>query len=90
MWLELGSPNLGGSVVTAGGVLFIGATTDKFIRGFDVESGEQIFERRLPFTANSGPISYRLRPKSKQYLVVPAGGHGWSESGDAIIAYALP
>jgi quinoprotein glucose dehydrogenase len=90
MWLDLGSPNLGGSVVTAGGVIFIGATTDKFVRGFDVETGEEIFSRRLPYTANSGLITYRLRPDSRQYLVVPAGGHGWSESGDAVIAYALP
>jgi quinoprotein glucose dehydrogenase len=86
----MGSPNLGGSIVTAGGVVFIGATTDKFIRGFDVETGEEIWRARLPYTANSTPVTYRLRPDGKQYLVVAAGGHGWSESGDAVVAFALP
>jgi quinoprotein glucose dehydrogenase len=90
MWLELGSPNLGGSLATASGLVFIGATTDKFVRAFDAESGEEVWRARLPFTANSSPISYRLRPDGKQYLVVPAGGHGWSQPGDALIAYALP
>ncbi|MBW2233379.1 MAG: pyrroloquinoline quinone-dependent dehydrogenase, partial [Deltaproteobacteria bacterium] len=72
------------------GLVFIGATTDKFVRGFDIETGEEIFSRRLPYTASSGSITYRLRPDAKQYLVVAAGGHGWSESGDAVVAYALP
>jgi quinoprotein glucose dehydrogenase len=90
LWLDMGSPNLGGSIVTAGGVVFIGATTDKFIRGFDVETGEEIWRARLPYTANSTPVTYRLRPDGKQYLVVAAGGHGWSESGDAVVAFALP
>jgi quinoprotein glucose dehydrogenase len=90
MWLELGSPNLGGSLATETGLVFIGATTDKFIRAFDSETGEELWRSRLPFTANSSPISYRLRPDGKQYLIVPAGGHGWSTPGDAVIAYALP
>jgi quinoprotein glucose dehydrogenase len=90
MWLSLGAPNLGGSIVTAGGVVFIGATTDKFIRGFDARTGEEIWSDRLPFTANATPLTYRLGEDQKQYLVVVAGGHGWSEPGDAVIAYALP
>jgi glucose dehydrogenase len=49
-----------------------------------------VWSARLPYTANSTPITYRLGPDRKQYLVVPAGGHGWSEPGDATIAYALP
>jgi quinoprotein glucose dehydrogenase len=89
MWLDLGAPNLGGSIVTAGGVVFIAATTDQFIRGFDVETGEEIWTQRLPFTGNASPITYRLRPDGKQYLVIAAGGHGWSESGDALTAFAL-
>jgi quinoprotein glucose dehydrogenase len=90
IWLKLGSPNLGPATLTASGLVFIGATTDKFVRGFDIETGEEIFSRRLPYTASSGIITYRLRPDAKQYLVVAAGGHGWSESGDAVVAYALP
>jgi quinoprotein glucose dehydrogenase len=90
MWLPLGAPNLGGSLATAGGLVFIGATTEKFLRAFDADSGEEIWRRRLPYTANASPLSYRLRPGGKQYVVVAAGGHGWSEPGDAVVAFALP
>ncbi len=90
LWLDLGAPNLGGSVVTAGGVLFIGATTEKIFRAFDTATGEELWSDRLPFTPNASPISYRLTPTGKQYVVIPAGGHGWSEPGDALIAYTLP
>ena len=90
LWLKLGTPNAGGSVASASGLLFIGATTDQFIRAFASESGEEIWRARLPYTANSTPITYRLSRGGRQFLVVAAGGHGWSESGDAVIAYALP
>ena len=90
LWLPLGAPNLGGSIATAGGLVFIGATTDQFVRGFDSRSGEELWKHRLPYTANATPITYRLGPESKQYLVVPAGGHGWSAPGDAVIAFTLP
>lgn len=90
MWLPLGSPNLGGPIATAGGLVFIGATTDKFLRAFDAETGEEIWRARLPFTANATPATYRLSPAGRQYVVVAAGGHGWSEPGDAVIAFALP
>lgn len=90
LWLDLGAPNLGGSLATAGGLVFIGATTDKFFRAFDAESGEEIWRARIPFTANATPMSYRLRPDGRQFVVVAAGGHGWSEPGDAVIAFALP
>jgi quinoprotein glucose dehydrogenase len=90
LWLPFGAPNLGGSIVTAGGVVFIGATTDKFLRAFDAKTGEEIWRQRLPYTANATPMTYRLRPEGRQYLVVASGGHGWSEPGDALIAFALP
>ena len=90
MWLEFGSPNLGGSIVTAGGLVFIGATTDRFVRGYDARTGELVWKHRLPYTANATPLTYRTRKDGRQYLVVVAGGHGWSEAGDATIAFALP
>jgi quinoprotein glucose dehydrogenase len=89
MWLPLGSPNLGGSIATAGGLVFIGATTDKFLRAFDAESGEEIWRARLPYTANSTPITVRPRKDGRQLVIVAAGGHGWSEPGDALVAFAL-
>jgi len=90
LWLPLGSPNLGGPIATAGGLVFIGATTDKFLRAFDAETGEEVWSRRLPYTANATPLTYRLRQGGRQFVVVAAGGHGWSEPGDALLAFALP
>jgi quinoprotein glucose dehydrogenase len=90
LWLALGAPNLGGSIVTAGGVVFIGATTDRFLRAFDARTGEEIWRERLPYTANATPITYRLRRDGRQFLVAAVGGHGWSEPGDAVIAWRLP
>jgi quinoprotein glucose dehydrogenase len=90
LWLPLGAPNLGGSVVTAGGVLFIAATTEKFFRAFDTGTGEELWRVRIPFTGNSKPMTYRVRPDGRQLVVLAAGGHGWSEPGDAVIAWALP
>jgi quinoprotein glucose dehydrogenase len=91
-WLQgdVGAPNLGGSIATAGGLVFIGATTEKAFRAFDTETGAEIWQARLPYTANATPITYRLREESRQFVVVPAGGHGWSEPGDAVLAFALP
>jgi quinoprotein glucose dehydrogenase len=90
LWLDYGAPNLGGSVVTAGGLVFVAATTDKFLRAFDAKTGEEIWRHRLLFTGNSSPVTYRLRPDGRQYVVIAAGGHGWSEPGDALTAFALP
>jgi quinoprotein glucose dehydrogenase len=90
LWFDLGAPNLGGPLATAGGLVFIGATTDKFFRAFDAASGDEIWRFRIPYTANSSPITYRLRHNGRQFVVVAAGGHGWSEPGDALLAFALP
>ncbi|MFP6639271.1 MAG: pyrroloquinoline quinone-dependent dehydrogenase, partial [Myxococcota bacterium] len=90
IWFELGTPNAGGSMSTTTGLVFIGATTDKFLRAYSAETGRNLWRERLPYTANSTPVTYRLSEEGRQYILVAAGGHGWSESGDAIIAWALP
>jgi quinoprotein glucose dehydrogenase len=90
LWFANGAPNLGGTLATAGGLVFIGATTDKYIRAFDAANGREIWRERIPYTANATPMSYRLRARGKQYVVIAAGGHGWSEPGDALLAFALP
>jgi len=90
MWLDYGAPNLGGSIVTAGGLVFIGATTEKVVRAFDADTGEEVWTQRLPYTASATPMTYRLSETGRQYLVIAAGGHGWSEPGDALVAFALP
>jgi len=89
-WMDLGAPNLGGAIATAGGLVFVAATLDKFIRAFDARTGDEVWTQRLPFTGNATPMTYRLREGSRQYLVIAAGGHGWSEPGDALLAFALP
>ncbi len=81
LWFDLGAPNLGGSLATAGGLVFIGATTDKFLRAFDAKNGEEIWRFRTPYTANATPITFRLRKNGKQFVVIAAGGHGWSRAG---------
>ncbi len=90
LWLDAGAPNTGGSLATAGGLLFIGATTDSFFRAFDTDTGRELWRHRLPYTGNATPITYRARDGGPQYVVIAAGGHGWSEAGDALVAFSLP
>ena len=89
-WFESGSPNIGGPLSTAGQLTFIGATSDGYFRAFDSRSGETVWQTRLPYTGNATPLSYRAREGGRQFVVIAAGGHGWSEPGDAIVAFALP
>ncbi len=95
IWLflgEMGVPNLGGPITTSSGLTFIGATTDAYVRAFETESGALLWKSRLPFSAQSTPMTYRVRPESKQFLVIAAGGHMLlgTKPGDALVAYALP
>ncbi len=89
--IKMGVPDLGGPVITGGGVAFISGTLDYYVRGFDVTTGEQIWESRLPAGGQATPMSYVGRD-GRQYVVVAAGGHGslGTKRGDSIIAYALP
>jgi quinoprotein glucose dehydrogenase len=88
--LEFGTPGSGGGIVTAGGVVFIGATHDERFRAFDIKTGEKLWEISTPFSANATPMTYEV--DGRQYVVVSAGGHAWSPlaKGDAIMAFALP
>ena len=61
-WLNLGVPNMGGPIVTASGLAFIAATTDNFIRAFNVTSGEKLWQARLPAGGQAIPVTYRLTP----------------------------
>ncbi|HZZ10412.1 MAG TPA: glucose/quinate/shikimate family membrane-bound PQQ-dependent dehydrogenase [Paraburkholderia sp.] len=87
---KMGMPMLGGPVVTAGGVAFIGATADNYIRGFDVNDGREVWRARLPAGGQATPMSYAI--DGRQYVVIAAGGHGsfGTKLGDYVIAYALP
>lgn len=86
-----GSENYGGPVVTAGGLLFIAATSyDKKIRAFDKATGELLWQATLPFSGNATPATYEIN--GKQYVVIAAGGGKdlKSPSGGVYVAFALP
>ena len=87
---EWGSVNLGGSVVTAGGLIFIGAAMDTYLRAFDVETGREIWKGELPASPQAAPMTYVIN--GKQYVVIAAGGHGnlGTKKGDHVVAFALP
>ncbi len=88
---ELGVPNIGGPISTAGGVAFLSATLDYYIRAYDVTTGKQLWRDRLPAGGQATPMTYE-GGDGRQYLLVVAGGHGSTDTkpGDSIIAYALP
>lgn len=91
-FFEWGTPNQGGPIQTAGGLVFIGATMDRTFRAFDAETGKILWETILPTSAHATPMTYRVRPDGRQFVVVAAGGHFplGSPSDDVLIAYALP
>lgn len=88
--LEIGTPNNGGSVVTAGGLIFIAAATDDLIRAIDIETGKTVWSDVLPAGGQANPMIYEQN--GRQYLVIVAAGHHFMETpeGDYVIAYALP
>ena len=90
--LKWGTPNSGGSLQTAGGLVFIAATMDKYFRAFDADSGEELWRTELPYAGNATPMTYRVKPNGRQFLLIAAGGHAplGTEPGDAIVAYTLP
>ena len=89
-WSIEGAPNMGGPLTTAGGLMFIGATTDNFLRAFDTASGAELWKTRIPAGAQATPMSYEAG--GRQYVVVAAGGHAklGTTRGDYVLAFALP
>jgi quinoprotein glucose dehydrogenase len=86
-----GLPSFGGSVVTAGGLVFVAATLhEDSLRAFDVDSRKLLWESPLPAGALAFPMTYRYQ--GRQYVVISAGGHGknGTRMGDSVVAYALP
>jgi quinoprotein glucose dehydrogenase len=85
-----GSPNLGGSIVTAGGLVFIAAAMDQYLRAFDIETGKELWKGALPAGGQATPMTYQGED-GKQYVVIAAGGHGrlGTTLGDYVIAFTL-
>ncbi len=85
-----GSPNLGGPMATAGGLVFTAAAMDPHFHAFDSDSGKEVWTFELPASAQSTPMTYEWN--GRQFIVICAGGHGKlkSKMGDAVVALALP
>ena len=83
-----GSPQLGGPIVTAGGLIFIGASIDKTFHAYDVETGRELWQAALPAGARATPMTYESG--GRQFVVIAAGGSDVWGTSDAIIAFALP
>jgi quinoprotein glucose dehydrogenase len=89
--VKMGLPNLGGPLVTGGGLVFVAAAMDSYLRAFDLGTGAELWRDALPAGGNATPMSYR-GADGRQYVVLAAGGHGklGTKRGDFVVAYALP
>ena len=87
---QTGTLNLGGPMITAGGLVFTSAAMDLYLRAFDIESGKELWKYQLPAGGQATPMTYTW--KGKQYIVIAAGGHGKlrTKQGDYVVAFALP
>jgi quinoprotein glucose dehydrogenase len=87
----LGAPGIGGPIITAGGLIFIGATADEKFRAFDIDTGEELWKVSLPTAAMATPMTYEA--DGRQFVVIAAGGHHAyyrQKISDYLIAFALP
>jgi quinoprotein glucose dehydrogenase len=89
---KTGRPGNGGTIATAGGLVFVGATDDGRFRAFDAKTGKELWAYKLPGAAQATPMTYEGRD-GKQYIAVAAtggGAFGGALTGDSLIAFALP
>jgi quinoprotein glucose dehydrogenase len=85
----LGSPNLGGAIVTAGGLVFVAATLDRELHAFDIETGRELWHGSLPAAGKATPMTYAVG--GRQYVAIAAGGDGGSfGKSDQVVVFALP
>lgn len=90
--IPMGVPNMGGSVATAGGVAFIGASQDRRFRAFDIGTGRELWSAELPAVGGATPMTYVSPKTGRQYVVIAAGGHFGipGPHAAALMAFALP
>jgi quinoprotein glucose dehydrogenase len=88
---KTGRPNVGGPIVTGGGLIFIGSTDDKRLRAFDTKTGKELWTFKLPASLYGTPLTYRGK-SGKQYVAAVTTGGFWSEpaGADEVTAFALP
>jgi quinoprotein glucose dehydrogenase len=88
-----GLPSLGGAIVTGGGVVFIGGTTDRRIRAFSADDGRELWSAELEASGHATPATYYSERSRRQLVVIAAGGGGYlspDRVSDAVVAFALP
>jgi quinoprotein glucose dehydrogenase len=88
---DTGRPNTGGPIVTASGLIFIGATDDARFRAYDTEAGKELWSVKLDFPGHATPITYQRG--GRQYVAIVATGGaalGSRSGGDSLVAFALP
>jgi quinoprotein glucose dehydrogenase len=85
-----GAPNIGGSIATAGGLVFVAATNDSRFRAFDARTGRELWSTKLDASGYATPATY-LGSDGRQYIVIAAGGGGFfgTKLADSLIAFAL-
>jgi quinoprotein glucose dehydrogenase len=89
---KTGRPGNGGSIATAGGLVFVGATDDARFRAFDAKTGEEVWTFKLGGAANATPSTYQGKD-GRQYVVITSTGGGFFDApltDDSIVAFALP
>jgi len=89
---RMGVPNMGGAMTTRGGLVFLAATQDRYLRAFDEATGKVLWRARLPAGGQATPMTYISSQSGRQFVTIAAGGHPMmnTKAGDYIIAYALP
>ena len=88
--IQIGTPNNGGPLITAGGLVFIAATTDNLLRAFDIRTGKEVWSASLPAGGQATPMSFEI--DGHQVIAMFAGGHHFMQTpvGDYLTAYGLP
>lgn len=89
--IKLGVPGIGGPIITKGGVAFLAAAVDNYLRAYDLTTGKELWKARLPAGGQATPMTYALAD-GRQMVVIVAGGHGsiGTKAGDYVLAYTLP
>lgn len=88
---KVGVPGIGGPMITKGGVVFLGAAVDDYLRAYDLATGRELWRGRLPAGGQATPMTY-LDGNGRQVVLIVAGGHGsvGTKPGDYVVAYTLP
>ena len=87
-----GSPNLGGALLTRGGLVFAAGALDERLHAYDADTGEELWSAPLPAGGNAAPMTFQSSVDGRQYVVIAAGGHNrlGTTLGDHVVAFALP